>query len=301
MNRAVRNAWWLVALPIACAITLMGAAQDRPPLPTPPPPLQPENTVATPVAPPRSIVEFRPSQHGFRFRNDFSGTPLPRELGGLGAALGAAVGAPSRFGLCGGMSFAAADYFLAGAPIPQTGAIPVQGAQLFDLIYARQIASFDGLNAPRVFAEWMHRPDAGPLGTRRLSLHALPGIVSDLELGRPVVLGLVFASAAKRQMLWENHQVLAWRADVRSGGGRDLRVYDPNFPGNDGVIVRCVPEIVGFAADAGPLAIATPLLGLRCELIVPPTAAEGDRPIRRKAVRGLFAMPYSSAPPPDGL
>ncbi len=66
----------------------------------------------SPVPPPpstRSFADFRPSLHGFRFTNHFTGSPLPFSLGGLEKHLNL----PNDFGLCGGMSFAAADFFLA--------------------------------------------------------------------------------------------------------------------------------------------------------------------------------------------
>lgn len=243
----------------------------------------------------RSFAEFRPSQHGFRFRNAFSGSPLPKELNGLGLSLLA----PSRYGLCGGMSFCAADYFAARRPIPSAEAIPAHGSALYERLYARQVESFDGMSAPLMFADWMARPDDGPLGTRRLTLGTLPGIVAELELGRPVILGLVLTSAAKHEPLWENHQVLAYAARTRAGRGgagavTELRVYDPNHPGNDEVVVRCVPRVVGMAATPGAVTTAAPVLGLACTLVAP----QGDRPAREKAVRGLFAMRYEPAAPP---
>ena len=66
-----------------------------------------------PVAPP-SFTDFRPSRDGLRSWNSFSGSSLPIDLG---AAAETSLGLPRRFGLCGGMSCAAADYFLA---VPQS-------------------------------------------------------------------------------------------------------------------------------------------------------------------------------------
>ncbi len=55
------------------------------------------------------LTSFRPEHHGFRFPNNFtSPVTLPISF------------APSLPlpGLCGGMSFAALDYFFAGVPVP---------------------------------------------------------------------------------------------------------------------------------------------------------------------------------------
>ena len=69
-----------------------------------------------PQSPPQqpSAKDFKPSVHGFHFRNNFSGSPLPSGLGFLNSL----VSTPSQFGLCGGMSAAAADFFIAGREPP---------------------------------------------------------------------------------------------------------------------------------------------------------------------------------------
>ena len=119
----------------------------------------------------RSFAEFRPSQHGFAFTNDFKGDAL----GGMGASLGM----PSRFGLCGGMSFAAADYYLAAKAVPPDTRPPVQGTSLYNYIYARQAASNGFLGSMGIkFVEWMQLPDDE---VRRRTADELPAIAAALE------------------------------------------------------------------------------------------------------------------------
>jgi hypothetical protein len=251
--------------------------------------------VAAPgAAPPRSFADFKPSAHGFRFTNSFSGSPLPSAL----ASLGALAGAPTQFGLCGGMSSSAADYYLARREAPTLDKPPKQGTPLYQYLYQRQVASLGaGLAAAGNFADWMQRSEDGVLGTRHLTGAGLPAILADIELGKPVVLGLVHVGAADRRPIWENHQVLAFRASSRPAG-TDLLIYDPNHPGNDAVIVHTEPVLVGTLLIPGAIDIRLPVIGRESQL---QAAATATRPKREKVVRGFFAMPYGPVMPPDGL
>ena len=73
---------------------------------------------------------FLPSKHGFEFRNVFRGSPLPAllrnaESGPLRAMrAGVDAGLPTEYGLCGGMSLAAADFYLSRATPIQTTTPP---------------------------------------------------------------------------------------------------------------------------------------------------------------------------------
>lgn len=254
---------------------------------------------AAPAAP-RSFESFRPSEHGFAFRNAFRGSPLPTSLGGL-AGVGASVGAPQTFGLCGGMSSAAADLFLAGAAPPPVAEPPAQGTPIYEYLYSRQVASLgQGFAMVAKFAGWMRRPTDGPLGTRHLSLSEARAMVGALEQGRPVVIGLVLVKAGDGKPIWSNHQVLGYAA--RRGAGpragdipEAIRIYDPNFPRNDGVELRLTRQVVGRVGGIGPMAPSVPVMGVRVTLHAP---ALNDRPERMIPVRGIFAMPYESAEPP---
>ena len=85
----------------------------------PPPPK------TTPQPPPAGKCNFRPSRHGFKFTNFFtlpSGITVPLNY------LGIPVGSGS-YGLCGGMSFLAADYFSHGLGDPRHVDSPAHGQQ----------------------------------------------------------------------------------------------------------------------------------------------------------------------------
>ncbi|MFN0130921.1 MAG: hypothetical protein ACKVW3_00060 [Phycisphaerales bacterium] len=106
------------------------------------PPTQPRSLLASSTSVPHeslapSLAEFRPSLHGFRFVNSFTGSPLPFGLGKAEKSLNV----PNRFGLCGGMSFAAADFFLAARPRPDARQPPTQGDPLYNFLYGRQVVS----------------------------------------------------------------------------------------------------------------------------------------------------------------
>jgi hypothetical protein len=220
----------------------------------------------------RSFASFRPSRHGFRFVNSFTGSPLPLE--GWTKELGV----PERFGLCGGMSCAAADLYIAGVEVPGGTTPPERGAALYDYIYQRQVSTFALGAMAMKFIEWMEAPEEGERGTHARTAEELPQILAALDEGRPVVLGLVFVartSGGAQRKAWENHQVLAYAAERLPMGVVELRIYDPNFPGADDAVIRYVPS-----PD-----------GVRIARIVPGRG--------RKAVRGFFAMPYTPVRPPS--
>ncbi len=275
----------LSAIVVGLALTLNGQAQPN-------------------AAPPRSFAEFRPSEHGFAFRNSFQGSPLPSGLGALGG-LGSRVGAPSQFGLCGGMSSAAADLFVARKQPPLITTPPASGSVWYEYLYKRQIDSLGpGLGMALRFVEWMRRPVDGPMGTRHLTLVGLAPSLEALDAGKPVAIGLVLVAAGDGRPVWSNHQVLGYgfaagsrSADAKHPWRRTIAIYDPNFPKNDGVVLNVEPVIAGSFVIPGAVNVVMPVLGVKTTLNAPALA---ERPARTIRVRGWFAMPYEpSAPPVD--
>jgi hypothetical protein len=228
------------------------------------------------------FADFRPSKHGFRFVNSFKGSPVAF----AGIEIGPA--SESSYGLCGGMSFAAADLYISGKGVPSQSTPPTRGSPLFEALVRRQTDSLGpGMREALRFSQWMARPDDGPAGTRELTLGSVPAIIDTLDAGKPVVLGLVLTRRGKGNALWENHQVLAYRSS-RDHTDTLLHIYDPNYPGADDAVIRCRAAIVGEELDV-LTGLHVPLMGLVCTREVPSK--------RTTNVRGVFAMHYEFASP----
>jgi hypothetical protein len=228
-----------------------------------------------------SMTEFRPSRHGFAFVNSFSGSRLPLPL----AALEERLKLPDRFGLCGGMCFAAADFYLSGRPLREevpAPAPPEQGTALYAYLHQRQSASVGPMAIMATkFLDWMQTPEAGADGTHERTAAEVEAMVQAAHEGKPVVVGLVLVDARESRAVWNNHQVLLY--GVRHGDGAampTLLIYDPNYPGRDDVVLRWV-------TGEDP----------RWERVAP---VEGRRPHITR-VRGFFQMPYEPAVPPPSL
>lgn len=202
---------------------------------------------------------FRPSKHGFGFPNTWHDLVL---------------GVFTSRGRCGGMVFAALDRFVAGVRLTaaeQAPALPEYRSPLARSIWRRQVESIVtrlGSNLGR-FALLTYVPSHAPGGTATTTRSELPRVLAVLEAGQPVPLGLI--SGLTLQHLARNHQVLAYAADVEGGRAR-IRIYDPNFPFRDDVVLE-VP-----IAGTGPV-----------------TERAGTRTI---PWRGLFAERYTPAPIP---
>ncbi len=174
------------------------------------------------------------------------------------------------------MSFAAADFFIAHKPPPPDTRPPAQGMPLYAYIYKRQATSIGPMGAMGMkFIQWMRLPTSGTGSTHALTFEELPGIVAALSRQEPVVLGLVLVTATESKEPWNNHQVLAYGLDDSTTGRTDIRIYDPNYPGRDDVIIRITKD------------------GQDCSI-------ESIVPNRRTwPVRGLFRMSYVPVVPPE--
>ena len=177
---------------------------------------------------------FVPSQHGFAFDNgwpDQAALTLPTPFGDIG--IGNAGG-----GLCGGMVFAALDYFLVGKDaVPDR---PAAGDPLYKFIVSRLIDSWHVPAGVAQYYQWMSLPDGDHvirlfkrqviaergLGWRTVRVQ-WPQIKKDLDRALPVPIGVVTVASRNPKDLALNHQVLAvgYEAD---GPRLSVRVYDPN-------------------------------------------------------------------------
>ncbi len=167
-------------------------------------------------------TEFDPARHGFAFANRFVWACAPRRW-------------RWAYGLCGGMCFAALDYWHAGQFIPTEGQPPARG-RLWRWLVRRQLASWALPGGPlRVFV-WMLRGDVAVLA---LTLHSeLPKVARRLAQGEPAVLLLVRTAGLSHPT--DNHQVAVVGLE-QEGDVTTLLLYDPNYPGET-TILRLTPS-----------------------------------------------------------
>lgn len=180
----------------------------------------------------RAMTAFKPETHGFKFVNNFT---VQTQFGGFNG--------PTFGGLCGGMVYAALDYFHAGLKIPQQDYLPAEGTTLQSYIWERQQNSFfpnsdkwiEYSTNPfgsrnREFFNWGIELGGGRLGELR----------ARIDKGEPVPLGLKSCGndCGCPGGCPSDHQVLAIGYDMGRYAGdkgqniEDLKiyVYDPNYP-----------------------------------------------------------------------
>ncbi|MEJ8849555.1 hypothetical protein [Variovorax rhizosphaerae] len=182
------------------------------------------NEVFEEVAVQGSASGFSPEIHGFRFTNTFEVEPIQNV----------------RFsGLCGGMAYAALDYYNARVQIPPQDYRPAVGTPLFNFIFSRQGRSIvDNLDkwGELFFNPFGWRSDEFfRWGLQGYAGGRLQELRTALSLGHPTPLGLFKAGNGGAG---PHHQVLAigvsqgrYLGDL-GNNAEDLRIfiYDPNFP-----------------------------------------------------------------------
>lgn len=243
------------------------------------------------------IHGFVPSADGFAFANAWPATPavtVPLPGGSVG------IGNAAR-GLCGGMVFAALDYWHAGVA-PPVGQ-PAAGTPLYRFIVRRLIDSWHLPAGVARYYRWMLLPD-GDFARAGVAARTVrrewPAIRASIDGGNPAALGVVTVASANPLLLGGNHQVLGYGYSV-AGTEVTLRVYDPNVGPDDGVWIRfdTAPGLDGPADPARPADLADPADPAR-----PARAAD---PARHRfthnlglglPVRGFFLTRYAPARPP---
>ncbi len=190
--------------------------------------------------------DFTPSMRGFHFSNSFGEVPysLPPLRGSfLDYKYGNA-----KNGLCGGMVYAARDYFEANVPIPATN-IPPPGEQdpLFVYFVNRLFDSFTVADIS-LYLKYMNPayPDTDEnvlstfgLADGRASVvinTEWPLVRADIDAGHPSPLGLITIKSYWPGDLGANHQVMAY-AYLENGTEVTLWVYDPNQHDNENVTI----------------------------------------------------------------
>jgi hypothetical protein len=210
----------------------------------------------------RDVTGFLPSISGFHFSNSSSIAPRIN-INVLGEEI--PIGDISN-GLCGGMVFAARDYFEAGISIPPDTTAPSSGP-LFDHLVRRLFDSFNlflptphpffSLVAfvpfvplppfgpgPATYAELMnpdlpdHETVASHVGVSPRSRAWImindqwPKIKADIDSGRLAPMGLNMIKSPDLHQMGYNHQVLAYGYCL-DGTNLEIRIYDPNFKHDD--------------------------------------------------------------------
>ncbi len=171
------------------------------------------------------------------------------------------------YGLCGGMSFAALDYYNANHPVPpytDGNALP---PSYLSYLWQRQLASLGLVVIPRVI-DWMLHPD--PVLAVRMARYEMPKLRRQLDQGKPAVLGLIRTQGVSDPSV--NHQVLAIGYDA-DDSTRDLTLFlcDPNYVGIETTI---------------HMNLAAPSKGLNI------TQSTGE------VNRGIFVINYTKGQPP---
>lgn len=227
-----------------------------------------------------SSKPFLPSEDGFGFINAWpseSAVVLATPFGKINIGNAA-------HGLCGGMVFAALDYWHAGIMPPAEQ--PAEGEPLFRYIVRRLVDSWHLPAGVAQYYQWMNLPDGDsgfnvfgrPVVTERgLAWRTIktqwPQIAADLDNGVPAALGLVTAASPKPADLGLNHQVLAYGYHA-SASEVTVAVYDPNSGQRDDIYIR-----FGMRTPTKPTTFAHNL-----DIAHP--------------VRGFFRTAYSPATPP---
>jgi hypothetical protein len=164
-------------------------------------------------------TNFDPAKHGFAFANDFENTVFVRPDGTAWI---------KTRGRCGGMAFAALDYYFAGLPVPNNPALPPDGTLLADYISKRLTDSFS-LSGPK-FITLTLAPDHATWFSAGLTtwtrVDECAKIRESVDAGTPAVLGLI--GARDLGSIGDNHQVVVCGYD----SDRDpmsVLIYDNNW------------------------------------------------------------------------
>jgi hypothetical protein len=177
----------------------------------------------------QSHSSFSVEDNGFLFVNRFS-LPFPKTI--QFPLVGEIDLGKIVYGLCGGMCFAALDYYYAGQPVPDIQQTEDMPFDYLLYLWDRQLDSFGLATIPKVI-EWMLRDDRSV--ALRTARYELPKMRRQLDKGNPVVMALIRAKGISDPTV--NHQVLA-RGYQFDETTRQMVVhlYDPNFPGTESTL-----------------------------------------------------------------
>src|SRR6266550_4591762 len=179
------------------------------------------------------LTSFQPEANSFNFGNSFKNDFVP----GLDIRTS---------GLCGGMSYAAIDYFMSGLPVPVQPFAPANGTTLYNYLYDRQVTSF--LTNIDKWGELSFNPGGARnseffnWGISAKKGERIDELKSFIDHGKPCVLGLFGVNGTG------DHQVVAFGYDMGNYKGdlgahkEDFKIFisDPNHPGEK---MTLVPDV----------------------------------------------------------
>jgi hypothetical protein len=168
-------------------------------------------------------TKFDPLVHGFKFVNRFDFPDLFKSTltffphKGIGDIL---------YGLCGGMCFAAIDYFQAGKPVIPEKNEELIPLYLFEFLWERQTDTLTWPVIERLVAWSIY---SSTQMAKLMAKDEIPAVMKSIDAGSPCVL-LVMRSQGFQ--LTQNHQVVATAYELNPDT-KDLAIqlYDPNHPG----------------------------------------------------------------------
>jgi hypothetical protein len=156
-----------------------------------------------------------------------------------------ALGPLPTYGMCGGMAYASADYWLAKAALPRgahqndqpTRGNPT-GAALRNMIWQRLLDSLAQGGTLMRTLEWSLVLNQVPWKIGEITIGGgMPGLLArtkpewdlvkkTIDAGRPCPIGLIYTTRS----VWDQHQILAYGYEDPGDGTGKLLVYDSNNP-----------------------------------------------------------------------
>jgi hypothetical protein len=249
-------------------------------------------------------TNFRPDTHGFAFINVWSFDPqelaqmqsiMHDSTGSASSSLTSSLSSfvsplvqsimqtlvgsaePVNYGLCGGMAFAALDYFKQNKKLPRGRDINDQprqdttdGKTLRDYLWRRQLESM-GPNFPLLIM-WMgmlhlNVPFAGTGWLLERTREEWDKLKAHINNGNPWPICLIGTSTSP----FDNHQVLAYGYEDPGDGTGIVYLYDMNCPEKEH---RTLLDFRGHELNADescPNTNRGPLRGFLCEVYRPTT------------------------------
>jgi hypothetical protein len=212
------------------------------------------------------LPNFDPVVHGFPFNNSWEpGTPVVEIKTPLGTIpIGDASG-----GVCGGMVFAAADYYLFSKPIPTE-----RSPAIFRYFCKRLLDSWAFPFGVLKYYDWQRRANVSQINSLFKSNSGINSLMASKELPKirnlidiilPVPLGVVKVHSWNPKQLARNHQILCFGYDIGEETST-LQCYDPNYPGETVLITISTAD----QNNQSPI----------------------EHSIEGKTVRGIFAVDY---------